>query len=136
MKPHPIHWKDIDKFYLIKYADQLRICNKLEISIKPDTTIEKKILSQNKEFFKYIETLQHRDIADSQAILEYNFYAWQYFQQPTVPEFILKHVLDRAAEFLTFGVTERCEECKKGNMIYENDVYQCRGETHAFIISA
>lgn len=39
----------------------------------------------------------------------------------------LDNLLDRCADFLTFGAIGKCEKCKKGDMIFAKHGYQCNG---------
>lgn len=83
-----------------------------------DAKLEKLIIDQNKEFFKYRDNLKaNLSKKEMTSILERN--------NQKVPEG-LNPILDAMADLLTFGALEKCPTCK-GQFVFNKSNYICSG---------
>lgn len=71
----PKHWNDVANLYLIRYADQLQLIEKIGISLDQNSEVEKEIKMQNEEFFQFYQELDKFDDKHLQSFLFDNSYA-------------------------------------------------------------
>lgn len=81
--------------------------------------MEESIKKQSKQIFKIRDFLQKLCTkADLQNIL---------FANNSGMVEGLDNLLDRCADFLTFGALVKCQKCKKGDLIFAKHGYKCKG---------
>lgn len=83
--------------------------------------MEETIKKQSKQLFKIRDALQSAcKKTDLQNIL---------FANGSGMVAGVDDLLDRCADFLTFGALAKCQKCKKGDMIFAKHGYQCNGQS-------
>lgn len=95
-----------------------------EVDASADAQLEKKIIDQNKEFFKHRDNLNAKlSKKQMMGILERN--------NQNVPEGT-HCILDAMADLLTFGALEKCPTCK-GQFVFNKSNYICNGNINEWV---
>lgn len=90
-----------------------------EVDLAIQSALEETIKKQSKQLFKIRDILQKLCTkSDLQNIL---------FKNNSGMVAGLDDLRDRVADFMTFGATQKCSKCMKGDMIFENHGYKCNG---------
>lgn len=100
-------------------AKKLKAEPKDEVDLAAENALEETIKKQTKQLFK-IRDFLHKlcTKTDLQNILFAN--------NSTMVEGN-DNLLDRCADFLTFGALVKCQKCKKGDFIFSKHGYRCKG---------
>jgi poly [ADP-ribose] polymerase len=86
---------------------------------KQESELEKKIEKQTKQMFKVRDAI--KKIANKVELQNILFANDAGMVEGT------EGLLDRCADFLTFGAIEKCKKCRKGDMIFAKHGYKCDG---------
>ncbi|KAL7019197.1 hypothetical protein ACKWTF_011043 [Chironomus riparius] len=100
-------------------AKKLKSEPKDKNELKEENALETKIAKQTKQLFKVRDTI--KPIAgngDLQNIL---------FANNSGMVEGVDGLLDRVTDFLTFGALEKCQKCKKGDLVFAKHGYKCNG---------
>lgn len=90
-----------------------------EVDMAQDQALEDTIKKQTKQLFKIRDKLQKIcSKSDLQNIL---------FANDSCMVVGLDELLDRCADFLTFGALAKCQKCKKGDLMFSKHGYTCKG---------
>lgn len=101
-------------------AKKLKAEPKDKAEEKKENELEEKIAKQSKQLFKIRDKIKAiASKADLQNIL---------FANNSGMVEGLEGLLDRVADFLTFGALAKCSKCKYGDMIFAKYGYQCNGQ--------
>lgn len=117
------------KFYLRSFRctldeEELNKMFKASVALQEEKrdeemTLEETIADQNTELMRVREALQKESSKNElQLLLSFN--------DSDSPE-TFESILDRCADFLTFGALYKCQKCFKGDMVFEKYGYQCNG---------
>jgi poly [ADP-ribose] polymerase len=87
--------------------------------IKAESALETLIAKQTKQYFKVRDTI--KSIAGKSELQNILF-----ANKSCMVEGV-DGLLDRVTDFLTFGALEKCQKCKKGDMIFAKHGYKCNG---------
>jgi poly [ADP-ribose] polymerase 1 len=89
-------------------------------SSKASNDLEERIAQQTKEFFAIRDNLKKFANAKIlQELLKLN---------GSNPIQSVEKMLDRCADFITFGAIVKCSQCKTGDMVFEKHGYRCNGK--------
>lgn len=104
----------------VKKAKVKKETEKASISApKVTNDLESRIAQQTKEFFAIRDNLKKvATAAMLQQLLKANGSGMMLG---------MEKMLDRCADFITFGATAKCPQCKKGDMVFEKHGYRCNG---------
>lgn len=92
-----------------------------EVDAAIEHALEETIKSQSKKLFKIRDALQKLCTkADLQNIL---------FANSSGMVTGVDNLLDRCADFITFGALAKCQKCMKGDMIFAKQGYRCNGSS-------
>lgn len=90
-----------------------------EVDLAVENALEETIKKQSKQLFKVRDNLQKLcKKEDLQNIL---------FANKSGMIVGVDNLLDRCADFMTFGATQKCTKCMKGDMIFTKHGYKCNG---------
>lgn len=87
-------------------------------------SLEATIEAQNKEYFRIRDIIQKYPAKNLKNFLVAN--------GSGAPEDVLL-LLDRSADFLTFGALEKCKHCPQGDLIFSKQGYSCNGMVNEWI---
>lgn len=100
-------------------AKKLKGEPKDEVDAAKENELEEIIKKQSKQFFKIRDALQNACKKNElQNIL---------FSNNSGMVEGIDNLLDRCADFLTFGALAKCQKCNKGDMIFAKHGYRCNG---------
>lgn len=97
---------------------------KRERKSKVNLTLEETIAAQNIEYFKVRDSIQNVPQGDLKKFLILNGSGTSNDS---------KFLLDRSADFLTFGALNKCKRCDHGDLIFGKHGYSCNGMENEWI---
>lgn len=101
-------------------AKKLKAEPKDEVDAAAESALEETIKKQSKMLFKVRDKLKELCTKDQlQSIL---------FANNSGMVAGMDDLLDRCADFLTFGALAKCQKCKKGDLIFSKHGYTCNGQ--------
>ncbi|CAO1440028.1 unnamed protein product [Diamesa serratosioi] len=93
-----------------------------EDDLKEEKALEALISKQSKQFFSHRVFLEKYSISELQDFLNLN---------GSGKVLNKDNLLDRAADFLTFGVIDKCNQCNFGDFEFKKNGYKCNGKLYA-----